>query len=468
MRTKGVLVVFICCLGLYAQNNMQGNVNLQFRFANPGARAQAMGGAFIGLADDTTAIFANPAGLSQLSGSTFVLEVNSLRRENPIPFFGGNIEQTGLQDFRFDLEERDFPDTSTSLPFMAYVRGTTRFKWGVFYAAQADFERSFQTEGVAIPAFEGGRNVVDNTFEFFFPSENFIELKMQSIGVSLGGRVTERLAVGITLGYHDFEYIGNTTLFFPDLEALFPDVRFSPRELEAIRPLIGQPFAVVDVDGDDGAFSVYAGLLFNPSERFGVGLAYKQQPDFDYEFRTTARDQDFVMVPFGSGSATFNVPDSFGAGFSFKPTELFIFTAEVSRVLYSELSDDFQTFFVDEDDPTGATQTVDDVTEYHLGFEYFITSMKYPLALRAGYWFEPYHALKNTNTDTQLLFRFLDPAGDFVQGVRQTAFLQRFQQDMNHITLGLGLSLGTHVVLDLSGDFAEEVRNISLSGIYRF
>ena len=39
---------------------------IEFDFSNPGARSLAMGGAFVGLADDATAAYANPAGLTAL------------------------------------------------------------------------------------------------------------------------------------------------------------------------------------------------------------------------------------------------------------------------------------------------------------------------------------------------------------------------------------------------------------------
>ena len=39
---------------------------LDFLFATPGARAVGMGKAFVGLADDATAAYSNPAGLSNL------------------------------------------------------------------------------------------------------------------------------------------------------------------------------------------------------------------------------------------------------------------------------------------------------------------------------------------------------------------------------------------------------------------
>jgi len=41
-------------------------VPIQFDFSNPGARSLALGSAFVALADDSTAAFANPAGLLQL------------------------------------------------------------------------------------------------------------------------------------------------------------------------------------------------------------------------------------------------------------------------------------------------------------------------------------------------------------------------------------------------------------------
>ena len=51
----------------FAITDEEGNASLQFNFSAPGARSLAMGGAFIGLADDATAAFSNPAGLVQLA-----------------------------------------------------------------------------------------------------------------------------------------------------------------------------------------------------------------------------------------------------------------------------------------------------------------------------------------------------------------------------------------------------------------
>ncbi len=63
----GVLILLLA--GLLAPANVSGQeavVPLQFSFSDPGARSMGFGGAFVALADDATAAFANPAGLVQL------------------------------------------------------------------------------------------------------------------------------------------------------------------------------------------------------------------------------------------------------------------------------------------------------------------------------------------------------------------------------------------------------------------
>jgi hypothetical protein len=63
----GVLILLF--VGLLAPAGVSGQetiVPLQLSFSDPGARSMGFGGAFVALADDATAAFANPAGLVQL------------------------------------------------------------------------------------------------------------------------------------------------------------------------------------------------------------------------------------------------------------------------------------------------------------------------------------------------------------------------------------------------------------------
>ena len=53
---------------------ISGPPTFQFSFSNPGARSMGFGGAFVALADDATAAFANPAGLVQITRPEVSLE----------------------------------------------------------------------------------------------------------------------------------------------------------------------------------------------------------------------------------------------------------------------------------------------------------------------------------------------------------------------------------------------------------
>src|SRR4051794_8064490 len=72
------IVCSLVALPLAAQNtDIESLWGLQFNFGNPGARSLAMGGAFLGLADDASAAEANPAGLSILRKPEVSLEARN-------------------------------------------------------------------------------------------------------------------------------------------------------------------------------------------------------------------------------------------------------------------------------------------------------------------------------------------------------------------------------------------------------
>src|SRR5688572_20718864 len=79
-RVAAVSVVAGLCVSTsgHSQTDQEVNAGIQFNFSTPGARSLGLGGAFIGLADDATAAFANPAGLVNLSEQEVALELRSI------------------------------------------------------------------------------------------------------------------------------------------------------------------------------------------------------------------------------------------------------------------------------------------------------------------------------------------------------------------------------------------------------
>src|ERR1044071_2561316 len=81
----------------FAQTSLQ--IPLQFDFVNPGAKSLALAGAFAGVADDATASFANPAGLTFLGGPETSVEIRGTRVTTPFLSGGrlsGQISNIGV------------------------------------------------------------------------------------------------------------------------------------------------------------------------------------------------------------------------------------------------------------------------------------------------------------------------------------------------------------------------------------
>ncbi|MCK4447841.1 MAG: UPF0164 family protein, partial [Candidatus Marinimicrobia bacterium] len=74
MRKLVILCVFFTIIPtiIFSQTETNvtkvGTTSAQFLKIEPGARSVGMGGAFVAVANDATAIYSNPAGIARLSG----------------------------------------------------------------------------------------------------------------------------------------------------------------------------------------------------------------------------------------------------------------------------------------------------------------------------------------------------------------------------------------------------------------
>src|SRR5678815_1518159 len=91
MKSKLSIAICIGLAGLSqnvsAVTDSDVNSVIPFNLANPGARSLGMGGAFLGLSDDSTAAYTNPAGLTQLSETEISIEGRHTKYS--VPFVNG-------------------------------------------------------------------------------------------------------------------------------------------------------------------------------------------------------------------------------------------------------------------------------------------------------------------------------------------------------------------------------------------
>jgi hypothetical protein len=145
------------------------------------------------------------------------------------------------------------------------------------------------------------------------------------------------------------------------------------------------------------------------------------------------------------------VPHVFGVGALFRPMTNGTITVDISRVSYSRLTDDFIAIFPNLQ--TGADESalysVNDATEFHAGFEY-VFPRSTPIAVRAGYWRDPEHALEYNGPQ-------LDEAEIF----------RNRGEDQHHVTAGAGAVFGN---FELNGavDAASRATAFSVSAVIRF
>ncbi len=425
MREKKYLFRYLFAIAtlpalLFGQTNTENFAQLEFNFNNPGARAAALGGAFISLADDATAAEANPAGLTALLKPEVSVELKSIQYTRNIFNFDANGTASD-----FKLIGRDFNDNVVSPAFASAVYPINNFTISAFRHELVNFKSEYQTRGALVPGFTDG--------SFYFAVDNKTDIKVVNWGVAGGYRLSERLSVGAAVGVSQL-----------DMNSVI--ARFDGNAT------IANGSRIDDADQD---IFINVGLLFKPNDKLSIGGTFKRRPKFTIENSLV----DFQIGGTAATDINFNVPSAFGLGMSYLATDVLTFSVDIVNVLYSELTKDFVITSV-----PGAFQPKDfeatNGTEIHFGGEYvgFLNNIGY--VLRAGFFTEPSSSIEFVGDPNTGSFQV-----QFSRRLWQTLFTEGDSD--THITLGLGLLLNEHFQLDIAGDFAEGSDELIGSLVFR-
>lgn len=417
------------------QTNSEINSGLQFNFSSPGARSLSLGGAFIGLADDATAAYTNPAGLTALSKPEFSIEGRRFEYQSSFLSAGS---ASGLPTGNgVDSVNGPVFDESTAivndLSFASGVYPIGRLVLAVYWHELANFRASAQTEGAFFD--DPDPNILDGRNRLF-PTISSVRLRVRSVGGSAAYRFGDTLSVGV--GVSRFDYVQNTTL-----TRYFLNSKYAPAAYDAPG---GRETAV----GDDSDVAVNVGLLWKPTRTFSIGAVFRQGPSF------SAQAMDALLNPDGSVrqvllsvAGKFHVPDVYGVGIAFTPLNSLTITADYDRVRYSQLTDGMVDVLNDRDRAVG--YVIDDGNEAHLGVQFARPVGIVVIAVRAGSWYDPDHKIRYTQDS---------PASQVV--------LFRGGKNVFHYSGGLGIAIGEHFQIDAAGDFASTVKTGSVSTVVRF
>ena len=398
----------------FAITDEEGNASLQFSFVPPGARALGMGGAFIGLADDATAAYTNPAGLTQLVNKEFSLEYRNARFSTE--FIAGDLPQYDTATSRED-----------GVGFLSYVMPFENWAIALYRHEFLRYSTSFI-------------GAEDSALLRRFDTS--IDIKGVNYGAAASFRFSPQLSAGIGVAYSQF-----------DLDSITERVNDND---EFRQP--GSFGAFSRGDDNDVIFNV--GVLWKPTDQLSIGAVYRDGGNFTYSADgrfINPQGQVVGLQGFPKDDVSFDVPRSYGVGLNYKVTDTFGVSLDVARMLYSDLGDNVRSSLVP-DGPQADLEVgplgIDDGTEIRLGTEYVYAEAKYPIVIRAGVWRDPEHTVRFEG----------EPQSNLA---RANAQIFSVGDDEMHYTLGLGIAF-EKFQLDVAADFSNPYDAYSLSGVYRF
>lgn len=402
---RKLLVVLFLAAPVFAQNvDIEALSGLQFNFGNPGARSLGMGGAFLGLADDASAAEANPAGLSILRKPEVSIEGRNYQ-EQQLFTTSGTFPAVSRSAFTNYSDRVSLTFASAVLPIK------NKFTLGLYYheplhneggGVVAPFEDPVTGDITPLPNFylpaENNQIVGDpitrqqcldrraetkNPFsclEFRVdPFVSALEVRQRTFGVAGAWQIHPRFSIGVNVRHQRFMESAFTFRF---------SQQFDPKQIVVQATANVKNGQVETTEESDTTFGV--GFKWTPIDKISIGGVYKKGPSFDAPlfYADTASQFEFSQV----ATTSFHIPDVAGIGVSVRPIPVLTINADAVHVKYSNLVDDFVSAVADVrtlDEPFKAN----DVTELHLGAEYFF-AVKVPFALRAGYWRDPAHSIE--------------------------------------------------------------------------
>lgn len=393
MKKVKMIVLIVTVLIFSSSMAFSNGLNLN----SLGTRALAMGGAFVGLADDFSTIYWNPAGIAQFKQKYF-------------GFYGTDIIPSGKYKLEITSPIGPLTLVNTKLPTKHYLVGMAAYYHPISENLVAGL-------GVYVPAGLGARWEGADLVNISGGSNLDWKSKIALItfAPAIAYKVSEQFYIGATLninyGVFDIDtYAGTQEIPIP----------VHPFTMEYD---LGQQSVSMSGWGYGATF----GVLVKPSESFSLGVTFRTPSKIKFSGDTSI--EGFAGLGLNTTSETktdVTFPFWLAGGVAFKPVENLILTADVQFTKWSEIEVIGLTFT----DPVWAAGGGEEIpmhwsskSQIRFGAEYKINS----LAIRGGYYWDP------------------APAPDRTMNILLPNY------DFNVVTFGLGYSLN-----GLQLDFAVE------------
>ena len=329
-----LLAVFMTC-GLFANGLSLNGI---------GSKASAMGTAFIGLADDFSAVFFNPAGLTQMEQGSLSVFVTSI-----FPSATYNFELGGITMADTSSVAQGYPSGA-----IAYYKPVSD-KLIIGIAGYVPSGVGSEWSGDELSALTGGTSYKWNS-----------KLFMISLSPVAALKLSDKFSIGASL---NINYVN----------------------LEMHRPAgdgISMPFLQYEESTSGIAIGATFGAMYKPCEKFSIGMVYKLPVNATINGTADAPYlANFGMAVKSDGERKATWPMFAGIGIAIKPTEEFTIIADVIYTNWEKLENIPITY----DEPSwksmeaGSEFTLrwEDTFDFKIGIEYKVSDSFF---FRAGFY----------------------------------------------------------------------------------
>ncbi len=374
-------------------------------FVNPGVRANSMAAAYVGVADDLSAIWFNPAGLAQQEGAK--VEASAFyaapKAESNVSL--GNSIAMNMADGDFPLPPfYDYAALVLGLPVPAGLEPTVYQSKELETSAVVPFIAGCtKVNDITIAAGfygagGGGGTWEDTVAGALIPTDQISASLEATFGVMIGNisaakKFNEKLSLGLGLNY----------LYMIDNNKM--EKTYVASATSKLMGINGYGMSV-EQSGTGTGMEVTAGAMYEPSEKCKLGFVFRSGS-------TIKQSGTAKIVTTGDAAGMshetdydkdYKYPMTYGLGVSYQATEKLLVSAAVDISNYSAFEDtiDYETpdasgFLSDTD---GVDLEWENSTQFRIGAEYCVNEK---LCLRTGAYNDPTSAptdnltLINTN-----------------------------------------------------------------------
>lgn len=263
-----------------------------YQIGEHGARAQGMASAFVAQAADASAIYFNPAGLTNLKGLNFVGGATLIA---PTTDFTGPTPST----VKTDMEKQTFYPPHAYLTYS--MENNLSFGVGFFVPYGL---------GTKWPADWSGRYLAVET-----------ELMAYYINPTIAYKFSDKFSAGVGVSY----VLGNVTLKqrAPTYSSLTP-------------PTPSANDGWVELKGDGSNVNFNLGILYKPTDMLSLGVAYRSltKLKFKGDAKFTQMQALTSFFPGGDGETELPMPADLKAGVAYKFNENFLAELDFEYVFW--------------------------------------------------------------------------------------------------------------------------------------